>query len=433
MGKERWVGAAILALALAPYFISIPALDGIHNRSLDLYQRVIPRQIQPEENRVVIVDLDAEFIIVNGQWPLPRNIFANLVENIGKAGAKVIVFDVVFGQPDKKGKLVSSDDEIKNLALTPIERKRLVDTDLSFARAIAKWPVVLGVEPEFVENEQIKTLNKKQSVSVVNDYGFSWLIKAPQLYQNYSLFSRHARGLGAMALYSNEVQNNGKSPVSISGIYTALAYGDNALPALAAESVRIYLGEKTYSVYGDWYGIFETNFYSIPRVKTDRDGAIWVHFTKFGSDRYIPAGSIVDGTFDAAFLKDKIVFIGTSVDALDPVRQIPTGKIVPGVEIHAQAAEAILVGGILSNSITETIIEVSVLLVAALLVIVVMPLMSINLSLGTLLISEIFMVGSGWVLFIWQQRLVDMLYPALILFIIVFIMLGVRKFFRHPV
>jgi len=44
----------------------------------------------------VIVCADEESLKFLGRWPWPRNVHAKLVDRLTRAGAKAIVFDVLF-------------------------------------------------------------------------------------------------------------------------------------------------------------------------------------------------------------------------------------------------------------------------------------------------------------------------------------------------
>lgn len=55
------------------------------------------------DSDIVIVGIDDEsFSELNSSWPFPREYFARAVENLSKAGAKLIVFDVMFLEHNKE-------------------------------------------------------------------------------------------------------------------------------------------------------------------------------------------------------------------------------------------------------------------------------------------------------------------------------------------
>src|SRR5262249_47448886 len=58
-----------------------------------------PRDYDPQWN-VRIVDIDEASLEAYGQWPWPRDRIAKLVDKLTEQGAAVIVFDVLFAEPD---------------------------------------------------------------------------------------------------------------------------------------------------------------------------------------------------------------------------------------------------------------------------------------------------------------------------------------------
>lgn len=76
-------------------------LDGLENRYLDgIFNLRGP--IAPS-SEIVIVSFDEDSLKVYGQWPWDRKYHAQMVDRLTAAGAKSIVFDVTFPEPDKNG------------------------------------------------------------------------------------------------------------------------------------------------------------------------------------------------------------------------------------------------------------------------------------------------------------------------------------------
>ena len=62
------------------------------------------------KNNIVIVTVDSDSIAKFGRWPWHRDVTAELIDRIFKAGAKAVGLDIVFSEPDKR-----VPDEIANL------------------------------------------------------------------------------------------------------------------------------------------------------------------------------------------------------------------------------------------------------------------------------------------------------------------------------
>ena len=52
-------------------------------------------------DRRQIVAIDDQSLNQIGQWPWPRGIVAQLVDKLRDAGAGVVVFDILFAEPDR--------------------------------------------------------------------------------------------------------------------------------------------------------------------------------------------------------------------------------------------------------------------------------------------------------------------------------------------
>src|SRR6266404_1861812 len=74
-----------------------PALiRGLETASLDLRFRL--RGAKPPEPETVIVLVDDASLAKLGRWPLSRRLFARAVEQLDRAGARVIAFDLLFAE-----------------------------------------------------------------------------------------------------------------------------------------------------------------------------------------------------------------------------------------------------------------------------------------------------------------------------------------------
>src|SRR3990172_2544985 len=97
-----------LALYVALYWVAHPhpalqLLADIEHRTLDM--RFQLRGPRPPNPAVLIVAIDQKSQDVLGRWPFPRSHFAEAVNFLREAQARVIAFDVNFPQPDQNSAL----------------------------------------------------------------------------------------------------------------------------------------------------------------------------------------------------------------------------------------------------------------------------------------------------------------------------------------
>uniref|UniRef100_A0A7V6DP98 Adenylate/guanylate cyclase domain-containing protein n=1 Tax=Desulfobacca acetoxidans TaxID=60893 RepID=A0A7V6DP98_9BACT len=92
-----------LVLGVAVFLIvSVLAARGVgrtaENALLDFCCRMKP--LSPPPRDILIAGIDADsFRALNQPWPWPRRYHARLIDRLTKAGARLIVFDVFFGEP----------------------------------------------------------------------------------------------------------------------------------------------------------------------------------------------------------------------------------------------------------------------------------------------------------------------------------------------
>jgi adenylate cyclase len=88
----------LLCVSIAFSFSNTRWREQIRNFTFDNYNMMEPRV--PSDN-TVIIDIDEASLKKIGQMPWPRNVMADLVTRLKEMGAKVIVFDIVFSEPDR--------------------------------------------------------------------------------------------------------------------------------------------------------------------------------------------------------------------------------------------------------------------------------------------------------------------------------------------
>ena len=138
------IALALLAVGFALRVSDPEIVRGFRVAVFDTFQKIEPRPYRPAPVR--IVDLDDETLERLGQWPWPRTLVARLVSRLTELGAAVIVFDMVFAEPDR-----TSPNQVLELwpdtpAVEALRRQSadLPDHDRILAEAIARSNVVTG-------------------------------------------------------------------------------------------------------------------------------------------------------------------------------------------------------------------------------------------------------------------------------------------------
>ena len=117
--------------------------------------------------------------------------------------------------------------------------------------------------------------------------------------------------------------------------------GDVLVPSLSAEMARLATGARGFVLGAPADGL-STLRIGDEVLPLQADGTMWIRYSTHREDRFVSADEVLSGKVDPERLKDKLVLVGvTGVGLLDE-KQVSTGEVVPGVEIHAQVLEQVI-------------------------------------------------------------------------------------------
>ena len=199
--------------------------------------------------------------------------------------------------------------------------------------------------------------------------------------------------------------------------------------ALSAEVLRVATGGDSFAIRSNAAGI-EGIIVAGKLVETDGTGKVWPYFTPSRPERYISAGSIIDGTVDPARLAGHLVLVGTSSVGLEDYRQYPLAGAIPGVEIHAQVIENMLTGQMLKRPLTAISVELVVTLFAGLLIILFVPMLGAVFSFVVAGITVGSFMGYSWWQFSEHRELVDATFP-LMTTVLLFVLTATANYIRE--
>jgi adenylate cyclase len=337
--------AAGLAVVLASAALAIwnpPLLQALSRQAHDLLLR--GRAVPPQSGAVAIVDIDEASLAAVGQWPWPRALLARMTDRLWEAGASVVVYDVVFPEPDR-----TSPEQIRDLwgRLTgsPVDLGAgggIEPFDAQFAAALARGRSVLGCYLEMCGHPAA-------SVPAADD-----------AFQG-RLFERNAGDRSLLPQADAIVHSLPQLAAASSGAFfnttpdpdritrrTPLVwvYGpDRVYPSLALDAVRLHLGLRQAGLFFDaetGTRIREIRLRDVV-IPVDHAGRLVLNYrrARFPS---VSAADVLGRSFDPALVSNRIVFVGTSAAGLKDLVATPLEAEFPGVEVHATAVDNILAG-----------------------------------------------------------------------------------------
>lgn len=393
----------------------------------DGYQRLAPRSYAPAPVRVV--DIDDESLDRIGQWPWPRTVVAGMVRRLQAAGAAAIVFDMIFAEPDRTspGRVIQAWPQTPELRALAAALQRLPDHDEVLAEAVAAAPVVLGMALG-LESTSPETPPRKFGFAFSGADPAGFLPNYPAATRNLPVLERAASGIGILT-----------APVDDDGIIrrVALLVGLNgtAYPSLAVEALRVAQGARSIvarSVGAHGEGGSSAALVGVKvghlTVPTNARGEMWLHLTRDAPTRVIPAWRVLqDGAAIAGRVAGHVVLIGASAAGLGDVSATPLSPAEPGVMVHAQALEQMLLGRFLERPDWADGAEIATLLGLGGALILVLLFKS-GVFAGALAGFAVAgsAVGASWFAYASAGMLFDPLYPTLAALAITVLVVAVR-------
>jgi len=367
--KRRVLIRRLLSVLLLTVVVTAVAWLGLSGNVFGGFQRRATDALfpgAPTDSRVAVVGIDRKSInAFHEPLPWPRSRMAELTDRLAAAGAKVIVYDLVFSQ--------ASDNPT---------------ADAEFAAAMKRaGNVVLGVG--ITKTEPGLKGHARRPPLAVEGTGV------------YAPFAAAAARIGHVQV------NQDPADGVVRSVWMAVDTGKDYIPALALAAVMQLRGVDT-PVFLRPGGVGVGNRF----VPTTVDTSMVLNFSDELSNpsSAISAVDVLDGRFDKDKINGKIVFVGATDPLSGDLRLAPTNKSsrLPGVFLHANAANTVLTAAYLSDvGNSSTLLWVALLTIIVGLAVLMLPFW----------ISWVvpFLVGSAYIVFvIWRfdnGTIYNLIYP----------------------
>ncbi|OGS17574.1 MAG: hypothetical protein A2219_01340 [Elusimicrobia bacterium RIFOXYA2_FULL_50_26] len=282
--KEKIQKNAVPIIAIgAGFFVlftwSLGWWQSLENKTLD-YRFKIRGHVKPVSD-IVIVTADEESIKALGRWPWTRSVHARLVDRLTKLGAKAIIFDILFTEP-----------EVEHPA-----------ADRAFAAALrrAAGRVVLN---NFFQNLSGKLTDPLMPI-------------APLLKHSRTGFANSFAETDGIVRWQK--------------LFTD--YEDGIMPHLSVAGLSVFLGKpfveiiKEAGIPMNGYNEMLINFYG-----------------GYDCFPYYSYYKVLNGDISDNRFQNKIVLVGGTATALFDQTAVPFIHVFPGVEVHATVMSNILRG-----------------------------------------------------------------------------------------
>lgn len=336
-----------LAFLISSFLSNIPTFRSVELDFRDfLFEVRGPLSI--ENSPIVLIPISDEADSeIPQKYPWPTHVYAKLIENLNKAGVKVLVFDVIFDQPDQY--------DLKN--------------DTLFAQTLKEYGNVILAgdfrEEDFEDGKTQTTLFPQQILQTNNP-------------NPVGLVDVNPNTDGAIRTYSFGTTFNDQDFYKL-GIEALIVYDDIDRDSVSSvednTSLQFRLGN--YNIKKDAINSFIINYYDQEGAFPTYDFAEVIDDTGYTTvmeqEAGFPINAFEDPDFQEGWLyegvfENKIAIIGATMPALKDFYKTPLMKVDvnslgekeellrPGYEIHAHAIQTILDSNYLSRQSAATVL-----------------------------------------------------------------------------
>ncbi|HNI17955.1 MAG TPA: CHASE2 domain-containing protein, partial [Nitrospira sp.] len=292
---------------------------------LKAFDHLVRRYADPAkaDSSLVLLAIDESSLEAFGRWPWPRDRYGYVVRYLKRAGAKAVVFDVMFFEPDDNA------EEFDQSFADDVKAAGNVFLPMLFQSEAA--PVPAGLQDH-------ATVKAERS-----DSGPVQAAAHPGVKLPIPVLAQQARGLGVINLSADADGPTRRLPLlgQVQG---------NLVPHLSLAVARYVLGGSELAMRDDRLQIGDSS------VPLDADGNLLIkwhgsleqtyHAKRYSIGRVLQAfaqqekGDRPD--LDASLFKDKIVFVAGTAAGLYDLRVTPFSSATPGVLIHMAALDNLL-------------------------------------------------------------------------------------------
>ena len=234
---------ALLTLALV---VGIKIADPVFVESVRLrYFDTLISAKAPTYNNIVTVNIDEASLDQYGQWPLPRNEYAKIIEDLYRRGAGLVVVDILMPESDRLG------------------------GDAALEDALKKYPVVLANTP----GQSSKNTPRAPGSAVLGPEYLNQIINYPGVIANIPRLEQAAAGIGGVQTLPEVDGVNRRIPL-------VFASQDQLYPSLGMETLRVAAGDTTFQVKLNETGVEKMRIPKFGPIATDNYGRIWIDWSQ---------------------------------------------------------------------------------------------------------------------------------------------------------
>jgi adenylate cyclase len=235
-----WMALVTLALVLFARMADPSFIESVRLRYFDTLVTSQPAKDVP----VYTVNIDEATLDKLGQFPFPRDMYADIIRELYKREAGLVVFNVLMPEKDRFGK------------------------DMVLGETLSKYPVVLPS----LGSEKSKNTNHGSPAQVVGMDPSGIVVEYPGLISNVEPQESRAAGVGVVNTFPEIDGVVRRMPMVILS-------QEQLHPALALETLRVAAKDPRFQVKITDMGVEAVRVPKFGKIPTDDVGRVWIDWS----------------------------------------------------------------------------------------------------------------------------------------------------------
>ena len=302
-------------------------LQSLRSQMFDAYQQL--DEIKQSED-VVLLNIGEKSLAKYGQYPFPRQYYAQMVVDVAMKNGGVLGWTIMFPETDRFGGDETFANYMnQNVMNVPGARKNPVNYNV-----VSQTPTVKG----------IKSTGPHIGTGTIGPVpAKNYLLTWPNLVTNIETIESASNGKGVNASAPQPDNQTRTYPL-------AIAVSDKIYPSFAVEMLRVKTGKPSYIIKTSKIGIQEVAIPPYKPIVTQPNGTTYIRFNnEFTEIEYQGAESIPD-------LGGKFVIVGVTAEGIANPVPTPKGNLYPQ-HIQAHMLQNFIDGSNIQRNQLSSLIE----------------------------------------------------------------------------
>jgi adenylate cyclase len=309
-----WAVAVSIVLLATLRIVDPTPLQSLRSQTFDYLQQLDEVK---QSNEVVVINIGENSLNTWGQWPWPRQNFAQLIHDLRQKNAGIIGLNFMFPETDRFG-----GDE-----------------------TLASWMkgngIVLSQTPS---GRGIRSSGPHIGTATIGPVpATNYLLTWPNLVTNINELESVAEGIGVIASAPQPDNQTRTYPL-------AVGVGGKIYPSFAIEMLRTYTGKPSYVLKTSEVGVQEFAVPPFDPIVTQPNGTAYIRFNNtFEQVEYVDINSLPD-------LGGKFVIVGVTAEGVANPVPTPRGNVMPQ-QIQAHMLQNFIDGSNITRDELSSLVE----------------------------------------------------------------------------